>query len=134
MADVASRFYWDANVFLSYVNQLPGRTPDLDALLEQARSRRIEIISSTLTIVEVAFAAEEQLGGPLSPEIEDGIDSLWRAPSPAKLVEFSTIIARRARELIRLTRERGWSLKPADAIHLATAQQWQSTSSTPTSG
>ncbi len=123
MGEVPSLFYWDANIFLSYINQVPERTPDLDALFEEARDGAIEIMSSTLSIVEVAFAAEEQLGGPLSEEIEDGIESLWHVPSPVKLVEFSTLIARRARRLIRRAREQGWSLKPADAIHLATAEQ-----------
>lgn len=39
------------------------------------------------------------------------------------MVDFSPLIGRIARKLIRQARERGWSLKSADAIHLATAQQ-----------
>lgn len=123
MPDAPTRYYWDANVFLTYIHQVPERTPDLDALLDAARDGKIEIFTSTLSIVEVAFGAEEELGGNMSGEIESAIEKLWVSPSPIKLVDFSPLIGRIARKLIRQARERGWSLKPADAIHLATAQQ-----------
>ena len=122
MPDAPPRYYWDANVFLGYIHQVPERTPDIDALLD-ARDRKIEIVTSTLSIVEVAFGAEEELGGNMSVEIEGAIEKLWVSPSPIKMVDFSPLIGRVARRLIRQARERGWSLKPADAIHLGTAQQ-----------
>jgi hypothetical protein len=60
----------------------------------------------------------------LDAQIEAKIDELWRPGSPIKTVEFYDLIAARARGLMRQGIEQGWgALKPADAIHLATAQQ-----------
>jgi predicted nucleic acid-binding protein len=115
--------YWDANVFLNYLNGVPDLMPDLDALLDAAQRGGILILTSTLSIVEVAFAASEQLGGPMSDHIEAAINDLWMPPSPVRLVEFSAVVARSARSLMREARARAWSLKPNDAIHLATARQ-----------
>jgi predicted nucleic acid-binding protein len=123
MPDAPPRYYWDANVFLSYIHEMGDRTAEIDALLDATREGKLEIVTSTLSIVEVAFGAEEELGGAMSPEIESAIDNLWIPPSPIRLVDFSPLLGRNARRLIRQARERGWSLKPADAIHLATAQQ-----------
>lgn len=64
----------------------------------------------------------------LDPAVEARIDDLWRPPSPIKLVEFYDLIAQRARGLMRQGIDQGWGLlKPADAIHLATAQQMSAT-------
>jgi predicted nucleic acid-binding protein len=119
-----SRIYWDANVFLSLLGDDPARMPVIESILNRVRASgsKEEIVTSTLSITEVAFGAEEQLGGPLDSEVEDRINALWDDPSTIKLRDFDRLIARDARQLIRSARERGWSLKPADAIHLATAK------------
>jgi predicted nucleic acid-binding protein len=76
-----------------------------------------------LSVTEVAFAAQEKVGGVLDEATENRIKKLWLPPSPIKLVEYHLLIAERARELLRERITRGWSrLKPADAIHLATAE------------
>ncbi len=54
------RVYWDACVFLSYINGEQERLPVIDALLEESRSGKIEIITSTVSLAEVAFAEEER--------------------------------------------------------------------------
>lgn len=123
MPEVNVSLYWDANVFLNYLNGMPDLMADLDALLDAAQRGEILILTSTLSIVEVAFAASEQLGGSMRDDIEAAIDDLWMPPSPIRLVEFSAVVARSARSLMRDARARGWSLKPNDAIHLATARQ-----------
>jgi predicted nucleic acid-binding protein len=38
-------------------------------------------------------------------------------------VEFYPLVAHEARALIRQALPKGWSIKPADAIHLATARR-----------
>jgi hypothetical protein len=71
--------------------------------------------------LRTAERREEQ--GELDPAVEAQIDDFWRPGSPIKLVEFYNLIADQARALMRQGVEQGWgSLKPADAIHLATAQ------------
>ncbi len=78
--------------------------------------------TSALSRVEVAFSATEQNKKALDPEIEKRIESLWSDPDAVVVVEFHDGIADSARELIRGAITQGWSLKPLDAIHLATAK------------
>ena len=121
MPDTA--IYWDANVFLSYVNGMPERLPTLDALLESSASGGgIRIYTSTLSVTEVAFAASEQQQRTLDPATEQKIDSLWELNGPVTRVDFHIVIGRQARGLMRGAITNGWSLKPYDANHLATAQ------------
>ena len=121
---MSERIYWDSCVPLSYVNGVPDRLPTIDELLRHARREELELVTSVLSITEVAFAASEQAGGALDPEVEENIDSLWSPDSPIALVEFHDLIAREARGLIRQGIGQDWGkLKPADAIHLATARR-----------
>lgn len=114
--------YWDSNVFLSYIDGVPDRLRTLDALLESSASGGIKIYTATISVAEVAFAASERQQGALDPATEQKIDNLWRVNGPATLVDFHIGIGMPARNLIRNAIPRGWSLKPYDAVHLATAQ------------
>lgn len=115
--------YWDACNFLSYINRIPDRLPMLEALLAESRKGAIRIITSTLSLVEVAFGAAEQTAQALTPEVEAQIEMLWNDRDTITLVEFHELIAREARTLIREGLPQKWRLKPADAIHLATAKR-----------
>ncbi len=128
MPDTGQVIYWDANVFLSYVNEITDRMPVLDALLEIAADSRgaTTLYTSELSRVEVAFASSEQKQRSLDEEIEQRIDSLWTDSGAVVLVEFHSGIAQTARTLMRHAITHGWSLKPYDAVHLATAE-WLST-------
>ncbi|MBF8267226.1 MAG: Type toxin-antitoxin system VapC family toxin [Dehalococcoidia bacterium] len=123
MPDTRSRVYWDADVFLSYINQILERMPILDTLLNQSSSPTLpfKIVTSTYSMVEVAFGAQEQVQGVLSTQTEEDIDSLWD-PATVQLIEFHPGVAVEARRLMRLAILRGWKLKPGDAIQLATAK------------
>lgn len=125
MPDELRHIYWDANVFLTYINGAPQWLATLDAILaEVERSQgRLEIVTSTISIVEVAFATHEQTGKGLDPAIEQQIESLWADRGVVKLADFHQLIAWEARQLMRTAVSRGWSLKPNDAIHLATARR-----------
>lgn len=117
------RFYWDACVFLSYVNQDEDRVGEISSLLEAAEKKEIEIVTSTATVVEVAFGATERKQSTLSDGMEARINKLWEPESPLILVEFHTLIAEAAKKMIRSGVPEGWSLKPMDAVHLATAER-----------
>lgn len=120
---MSERIYWDSCVPLSYVNGTADRVPVIEELLRHARRGEVELLTSVLSITEVAFAAAEQVGD-LSEETEADIDSLWTPDSPINLVEFHDLIARDARGLIRQGVQQKWGkLKPPDAIHLATANR-----------
>lgn len=122
MPNEPSRVYWDSCVFLHYIEGTPEWMPILDSLLEEAsETKGLIIVTSTVSITEVAYAKIEKDGKALDPEIEAAIDDLWNDRSAVKLVEYNEIIAREARTLIRKAVEMGRTLKPMDAIHLATA-------------
>ncbi|MBU2009375.1 MAG: PIN domain-containing protein [Chloroflexi bacterium] len=127
MPSQRERIYWDADVFLSYINGIEDRLAVLDALLADSASDKgtIELYTSIVSQVEVAFAKTEQEKKALDADVEKQIDAMWADRSALKLVEFHDAISRQARELIRMAITRGWSLKPHDAIHLATAKQMQ---------
>jgi predicted nucleic acid-binding protein len=113
--------YWDSNVFLSYFNAVPDRLPTIEALLRNASvDHTIEIVTSTLAITEVAYAQIEQ-GGNLDSTVEAAMDKFWADRSIITFVDCHELIARQARNLMRTALQKGWKLKPPDAIHLATA-------------
>lgn len=117
------RLYWDACVFLSYINEMPDRLPDIEALLEQAQRGEIQIVTSVVSVAEVAFAASEQQARALDEKQEDRIARLWALGSPIQLVDVHLLIAEKARALQRAGVPQGWTgLRSPDAIHLATAQ------------
>ena len=122
MAD--SLFYWDSCVFLDLIGATPGRIGNIRPYMEAAEKRTIEIVTSTFTVAEVAFAQIERDNKSLDPEVEKEIDSLWGPNGgPIRLVEFSLLTAERARTIMRQAVTNGWTgLKAKDAVHLATAQ------------
>jgi predicted nucleic acid-binding protein len=124
MPDEPRRVYWDSNVPLSYLNGVAERTPVIDELIRQARAGEIELLTSSISRVEIAYIQTEKQAGELDQQVEEAIDNLWQPGSPIKTVEFYDLIGDRARALIRQGISQGWGqLKPPDAIHLATAQQ-----------
>ena len=102
--------------------------PILDTLLDDSArdGGTIKLYTSELSRVEVAFANSEKKQGSLDEETERRIDGLWTDPSAVVLVEYHDGVGREARTLMRNAIAGGWSLKPLDAIHLATAR-WLST-------
>jgi len=114
-------FYWDSCVFLSYFNGEQHRLPTIEALLRNANvDHSIEIVTSTISITEVAYAQVEQTGT-LDPNVAAAMDTFWADRTAVMLVDCHELIARQARNLMRTALQRGWKLKPPDAIHLATA-------------
>ena len=116
-------YYWDACVLLAYIGDEAGRAATIDEALRRARAGDIVILTSVVTITEVAFAADEKAAGELDPAIEALIGELWKPASPIKLVEFYPQLAADARDLMRGALPRNHRLSPVDAIHLATARR-----------
>lgn len=122
MPESPQRVYWDACVFLSFIEKHPDRIGAIWTWLEKAQEGRVVIVTSTLSIVEVAFAKQEKDQRALIPEEEAKINNLWTPESPVALAEFHTGVAIEARRLMRDAMASGIGLKPADAIHLATCR------------
>jgi predicted nucleic acid-binding protein len=84
------RLYWDSNVFLSAINAKPEeRIPIIEAILDDCDHGDVEVLTSVLSIAEVAFAESEKRERKLSEGIEAKIQKLWVPPSPFKLEEVS---------------------------------------------
>jgi len=115
--------YWDANVFISYLNNDKDRIPILEAVLEAVESSKADrIVTSVISKVEVAWVAQEKLNRILTDEEEKRIDEMWDNDDIFEMIEFNNEIALMARKLMRAGLQRGWKLRTNDAIHLASAQ------------
>lgn len=124
MPNSVDYIYWDSGVVTAYMNEEDARAPIIEAILEKISESKgaTKLVTSTLSKVEVAFVVTEKAAEQLSAEAEKMIDDFWADNSVIELVEFHDVIAMKARALIRGGLIHGWHLKPADAIHLATAQ------------
>lgn len=123
MSERRARIYWDACVFLDYVNGVPEKVPVLNRLLDRASSGgNIELFTSTLSITEVAFGRLDQTGTGFDLSVEQHIDALWTDPT-IKQAEYHRFTAFEARDLMRASKLAGVRLAGSDAIHLATARR-----------
>jgi predicted nucleic acid-binding protein len=117
--------YWDACCFLSWINADVDRVDLLESLLTDSADPKspMQIITSVLSIAEVAFAEMEAAAKTAHPQALADIESLWSDRFAVKLVEMYEGIALEARGLMREAMLRGWRLQAADAVHLATAKR-----------
>jgi predicted nucleic acid-binding protein len=115
------RLYFDANVFLAYISNESGRADVVLSLFEEARRNEVEIVTSVLSIAEVAYGAHERDTG-LNAQAEAEIDRLWEPNSPITLLDVSEVLARDSRKIMRSAKETGVrGVRSVDALHLAAA-------------
>lgn len=114
--------YWDASVFISYINNEPHRVNVLDAILEEIEKKNNrKIVTSVISKVEVIWTGHEKLKRLLIPEEENSIDAIWNNNNIVEMIEFNDEVALFARRLMRDAMVKGWKLKTNDAIHVASA-------------
>lgn len=107
---------------LAYLSDEAKRAPVVEELLRNAATNRLVVVTSTVSIAEVAYGAEEKLQRVLDAEVEARIDALWQPGSPVRLVEASRRVMVEARALMRKNLAAGHrALTPMDVVHLATA-------------
>lgn len=104
------RIYFDANVLLAYVGDEEGRADTVQTLLDEARRGEIDVVTSVLSIAEVAFGALERDHG-LTEAGEAAIEKLWTPASPVQLIDVTQALTRHARALIREARSQGTGSK-----------------------
>lgn len=119
----ARRLYWDASVFVSYVNGEADRVPTIEAILAENEEGTTEIFTSQLTMVEVIYAKSGERKQ-VDEETEKRIITLIKS---ARMIDVHELISTNARGIIRnaLSNEidpNAWRVKSNDAIHLATAK------------
>src|SRR5438046_5125166 len=105
--------YWDSSVFVAYFNDEPGRADVVENLLTEGSEGHLTVVTSTFACVEVLKLKEHEH---LSKEDEQMISDFFQYPF-IKFVDATRTICEAARNLI-------WkhsSLKPKDAVHMASA-------------
>ena len=110
---VAGNWYWDSGVFVAYLNDEEGRADIVEELLEDAQDGKSIIITSTFALVEVLKVKGQKA---LSQNQDQMIVDMFEYPC-IRFVEPDRNVCEEARRLI-------WnhpSLKPKDAVHLASA-------------
>lgn len=124
MPDSVPRIYWDACVFLAHLNGDADRVEVIEQIMDEAAEGKYELVTSTVSQVEVAFGKAEQDEQAPDPDVLAAIEAYWLPESPVELIEFHRLIALDARDLVRVSRlEQEQRLTPLDAIHLASAQR-----------
>lgn len=115
------RYYWDSCAWLGRINNESAKYHELLLVWRAAEMRQCEIITSTVSQVEVFKKKCEGLDSkPLSDEADREIANLFDQPHVIT-AHLDWFIAEQARALLRAYPE----LKKApDAIHLATALFW----------
>jgi len=114
------RICWDACVLISYIEARADRLPVIEEMFSRAEKGEIELVTSVVSRVEVAYAGDDEAG---RDESEGDIAQLWTPHSPITAVELYDSIADAARGLIRRAKDRDRRLTPLDAIHVATAME-----------
>jgi predicted nucleic acid-binding protein len=112
MANEPKRIYWDSCVFIDALRKTSARWPKIQELENQAKSGKLIIFTSTLAIAEVVKLKEH---GELT-EAERHLISGYFRNKFVRVVPVDRVIAKSAADIVRVH-----SLKPPDAIHVATA-------------
>lgn len=110
-----SRRLWDSCIVLGYLSGQQDIKTDCDQIIEQAERGELEIVVSIIASVEAAY-----LSG-LSPSDSESKIQEFFSREYVIPVAVDISVAKTARRLIRDY----YGLEPPDAIHIATALQWQ---------
>lgn len=116
MAANPERFYWDSSIFICFLSAAEQeRRRICEHILGHAEQGNVEIITSMYTLVEVIRPKGIRHPVPLTDEQAHKLEGMFKWPFLKKIQVHEELAFRAA----RLARSHG--LKPADAIHAATA-------------
>ncbi len=107
-----STVYWDSSAFLSRFARTAGRIEALEELTDCAERGQVRIVTSILTMAEVAWWDGDDAK---TPEQEETLVAFFENPY-ITVQSLDYFVAEQARRLIRTH-----GLHGADAVHLATA-------------
>jgi hypothetical protein len=106
------KIYWDSACFLSHFHAEVGQAEKCDGLLQRAERGEVIIITSALTLAEVLWMRGEPR---LQKEKAELLQRFFRR-SYIRVYNVSRKLAESAQTLVWYN-----SIKPKDAIHVATA-------------
>lgn len=113
MSSNPKRYYWDSSVFCSFFGKEANRYDVVLDLLNEAKAKKLEIVTSSFTLTEVLKLKSYT---PLS-EKEEGLLTAFFEYDFIKIVNADRPVCERARYYV-------WKhkLSPKDAVHAATAE------------
>ena len=109
------RRLWDSCIVLGYLSGQKDIKSNCDQIIQQAQRGDLEIVVSTIVSAEVAYLPGLS---PLDSELK--IQEFF-SRNYVIMAAFDISLTKTVRRLIREHKR----LKPSDAIHIATALQWQ---------
>lgn len=116
--DSLKRLYWDASVFLCFLSEEEEERREIcEDILQHASDGKVELITSMYTLVEVIRPKAIKWPAPLTDAQVAKLEGMFKWAWIKKIQVHEEL----ALAAVRLAREKG--LKPADAIHTATAIQ-----------
>ncbi len=107
--------YWDANCFLSYLQEEQQTYKMCEGVIEEAHAGNILIVTSVFTITEVLGGGSSKL---ITRETQTEIDKFFKS-SFITVVNVDRSLAEYARSLIW-----DYNIPKKDSIHIATASMW----------
>ncbi len=125
--------YVDACAFLWYFNkpvathsitiqEAQDRQLRMELLFYYAEAKKLRVVTSVYTKIELSYTNEEVRIGKLKPEVPQLIDAVLDNNRVVRLISVSPTVTERAREVVRKTKfASGAIIKPKDAIHVASA-------------
>ncbi len=108
------RFYWDACVFISRFQRDPDRIVVLEHITDEAAAGKLEIVTSAFALAEVSY-----LNRKADEDQQRKDESLIQQFFDHDFIHVIQVDRQIATEAARIGRAHG--LKPADAVHVATA-------------
>src|SRR6266567_8868124 len=119
---VSRKVYWDASIFLCFLNRdEETRRHICEDILQHASMEEVRILTSSYTIVEVIRPKRKSVpkSAVLTPEQVKKIQAMFRWPF-ITTIELDDRTAHFASDLAR-----DHKLLPADAVHAASAILWK---------
>jgi predicted nucleic acid-binding protein len=116
------RLYWDTSIFLSFLNKSEAARREIcEDVLQHASMDKVQIVTSTYTIVEVIKPKKLSIPSsrPLTVDEVGMIKKMFRWPF-ITTIELDERTALFASDLAR-----DYHLAPADAVHAASAILWK---------
>ncbi len=109
---IPERIYWDSDAFLAWLQQETGKVDLCAGTIARAKAGEVVIITSTLTLAEVLWMRNNPM---IAQDKAATVRKFFRH-SYFRMRNVTRAIAESAQELV-------WnhSIKPKDAIHVATA-------------
>ena len=118
---VARSIYFDASVFIAWLNNEDARAISIGQVLAAAKDIELDILTSIITLTEVAYVRRDQDSLDLE-ETDQIINAILLDESLVSIVPYDQSVALQARRLVRRDPVSREGLQVLDAIHFASAE------------